>query len=124
MGTSAVTIVATNESSTACWVEGYPSLRLLQGGNDLRLEVGHSARGASGQELTIPRVAVLPGDRAGFGWWWRGYRQQADQHTPQTVVLGLRGGEEARLELPGNPYLVDVIEAAKVDVTLWGARAD
>ena len=32
--------------------------------------------------------------------------------------------EEARLELPGNPYLVDVIEAAKVDVTLWGARAD
>lgn len=124
MGRSAVTIVATNESSTACWLEGYPSLRLLQGGSDLRLEVGHAARGASGQELTNERVGVLPGGRAGFGWWWKGYRQQADQHTPQTVVLGLRGGEQARLELTGNPYLVDVIEAAKVDVTPWGVRAD
>ncbi|GAA2166956.1 DUF4232 domain-containing protein [Pedococcus bigeumensis] len=124
MGDSSVTIVATNGSATACWVEGYPKLRLLQGGADLRLVVGHPARSDQGLPLTPQRVGVAPGGGAVFGWWWKGYRNAADQSTPQTVVLALGRGAPARLELPGDPYLVDVIEHAEVDVTPWGPRVD
>jgi hypothetical protein len=124
MGDSSVTILATNRSVSACWVEGYPQLRLFQGADDLSLDVGHPRRGPSGQDLAVARIGVRPGERATFGWWWKGYRQQADQHTPQTVVLNLGVGKEVRLELPGDPYLVDVVEGAKVDVTPWGTPPD
>jgi hypothetical protein len=119
MGTSAVTLVATNRAASACWLEGWPDLRLLQGGDDLRLDVGHPARGASGQPLSPRRVAVPPGGEASLGWWWKGYRQMADQRTPQTVVLSLQDGGEVRLGLVDPGHLVDVIEGAPVDVTPW-----
>jgi hypothetical protein len=124
MGDSSVTIVATNGSASACWVEGYPQLRLLQGGTDLRLEVGHPSTSDYGLPLRSQRVGVAPGGDAVFGWWWKGYRSAADQTTPQTVLLDLGGGADARLELSADSYLVDVIDGAKVEVTPWGPRVD
>ncbi|SDP52212.1 Protein of unknown function [Pedococcus dokdonensis] len=124
MGDTSVTIVATNQSSTACWVQGHPSLRLLQGGVDLHLEVGTPKTSAYGEPLRAQRVGVAPGGDALFGWWWKGYRNAADQETPQTVVLDLGRGAPLRLELPRDPHLVDVVDGAKVDVTPWGPRVD
>lgn len=124
MGTTAVTIVAANQSGSACWVEGYPSVRLLQGGVDLHLQVGTPTTSAYGEPLRSQRVGVAPGGEAVFGWWWKGYRTAADQSTPQTVVLDLGRGTPLRLELPGAPYLLDVVDGAAVDVTPWGPRVD
>jgi hypothetical protein len=119
MGTSAVTVIATNRSATACWLHGHPRVRLVQGGKDLDLRVGNPTRGASGQPLTTQRVAMAQGEHASFGWWWQGYRRLADQQTPQTVIVSLTDGGQVRLELTDPRHLLDVVQGAAVDVTPW-----
>ncbi|KRE54537.1 DUF4232 domain-containing protein [Phycicoccus sp. Soil748] len=121
MGSSAVSVVATNTSATACWVRGYPALRLEQGGRDLSLVVTPSPTRRSGAGSVVPdrRVGLAArGGEASFDLWWRGYRQAADQRTPQTLVVTPPGTGAIRLGLSA-PYLLDVVEGAEVTVLRW-----
>ena len=130
MGSSAVSVVATNTSATACWLRGYPALRLEQGGADLSLALTRSPTQPFGTGAVVPdrRVGLAArGGKASFDLWWRGYRAAADQRTPQTLVVtptgSMTGTGTVRLSLSA-PYLVDVVDGAEVTVMRWkGARA-
>lgn len=122
MGSSALSLVATNASSTSCWLEGFATLRLEQGGVDLHLRVSDSTTGWTGTPMPRGRVGLQArGGRALVALWWRGYRSAADQQTAQTVVVGLRGAAPMRLELPAGGPLLDVVDGAVVTASPWQA---
>lgn len=121
MGSTAVSVVATNTSDTACWVKGYPVVRLAQGGTDLDLAVTRSATQRWGNGDVVPdrRVGLAAGGgRASFDLWWRGYRSAADQQTPQSLTVTLPGSAPLELGLSA-PYLLDVVQDAEVTVMRW-----
>ena len=121
MGSTAVSVVATNTSTTPCWVRGHPILRLTQGGADLDLAVTSSPTQRWGNGAVVPdrRIGLAArGGQASFDLWWRGYRNAADQQTPQTLTVDLPGAAPVELGLAA-PYLLDVVEGAEVTVTRW-----
>ena len=120
-GSSAVTILATNGSATACWVRGFPTVRLEQGGKDLALTVTRSPAQRFGSGAVVPdrRIGLVAhGGQASFDLWWRGYRDAADHDAAQTLEVTASGTVPLRLGLT-SPYLLDVVEDAEVTVMRW-----
>ncbi|WP_406832684.1 DUF4232 domain-containing protein [Pedococcus sp. KACC 23699] len=121
MGSTAMSVVATNTSSTPCWVRGYPQVRLAQGGTDLNLSLTRSPTHRWGNGDVVPdrRIGLAAhGGRASFDLWWKGYRQAADQQTPQSMTVSTPGTGPMVLGLSA-PYLLDVVADAEVTVMRW-----
>ena len=71
-------------------------------------------RGAAGQELA-------PGQGATTSLWWRGYRNAADQRTPQRLILRFGSGDwrEIPLDAGAGPAPFDVIAGAEIEIGSW-----
>ena len=121
MGTSAVTLVVSNGSDTACWVEGFPTVALAQAGRDLGVDVRRSTTTAYGTVVPARRIGLLPrGGEAVAALSWKGYRAMADTTSPQLVSVTLPGAKAPiRLPLDGTAPRIDVVEGAVMDVTAW-----
>lgn len=121
MGTSAVTLVVSNASPSACWVEGSPALRVVQAGRDLGVDVRPATRTAYGELVERRRVGLLPGGgEAVAALTWKGYRAMADTTSPQLVSVSLPGARTPlRLSLDGTAPRIDVIEGAAMDLGPW-----
>lgn len=121
MGTSAARLVVTNRGSTRCHLDGYPSVRLLRGAEDLWLMTDRAPTPRP------TRVRIAPGASAIAPLVWKGYRQQADEASPQTLVVRARGG----VATDGEPYArstlqvrltgprIDLVEGAPLTVGAW-----
>lgn len=121
MGTSAVTLVVTNGSTSACWVEGFPTVAVAQAGRDLGVDVRRSTTTAYGTEARTGRIGLLPsGGEAVAALSWKGYRAMADSTSPQVVSVSLSGAPSPlRLSLDGTAPRIDVVEGAAMDLGPW-----
>ena len=121
MGTSAVTLVVTNGSTSACWVDGFPTMTLAQAGRDLGVEVRRTTTTAYGAVARRGRVGLPPrGGEAVAALSWKGYRAMADARSPQLLSVSLPGATAPLLlSLDGAAPRIDVVEGAAMDLGPW-----
>lgn len=94
MGDTGAMIEALNVGDVACGLTGRPTLAITQGGEPIELRHELLREDA---EITDPAVgAVLAtGETARAGLYWPGYRNAADQETPQQATVHLSPGSPA-----------------------------
>ena len=121
MGTSAVTLVLSNGSTSPCWVEGFPTLGVAQAGRDLGVVVRRATTTAYGSRARVARVGLPPGGgEAVAALSWKGYRALADASSPQLVSVTLPGATAPlSLALDGTAPRIDVVEGAAMDLGPW-----
>ncbi|MDN5900348.1 MAG: DUF4232 domain-containing protein [Brachybacterium sp.] len=91
---SAVTLRATNLGAGPCALHGAPRLTLEQGGEEIALRpeplthLSPTVQAADG-------IGLAPGDTARSRLFWPGYRNAADQRTPQQLTVRFDGIEGA-----------------------------
>lgn len=130
MGTSSARLVVTNTGTATCHLDGYPSVRLQRGAEDLWLATTQAAPGSGSAPAPKPgRVRLPAGGAATASLTWKGYRQQADQTSPQTVVVRARGGvatdgepyarSTLQVQLTGSAPRIDLVEGAPLTVGPW-----
>jgi Protein of unknown function (DUF4232) len=120
MGARLASIRASNRSGSACYLDGFATVRLLQGGKPLDLTIATTSSEQPGMEIDghATRVGIAPGHAARLLMYWRGYSQAADTTTPQTLEVLLRPGVAAvPLEVP-RP-LFDLIDGGELRVGNW-----
>ena len=120
MGARTATLRASNQSGSACYLDGFATVRLLQGGKplDLTIATTSSESPGSGIDGHATRVGIAPSHAARLLIYWRGYSQAADTTTPQTLEVLLRPGVAAvPLEVPGP--LFDLIDGGELRVGNW-----
>jgi hypothetical protein len=85
---------ASNHSGSACYLDGFATVRLLQGGKLLDLTIATTSSESPGTENDghATRVGIAPGHASRMLLYWRGYSQAADTTTPQTLEFLLRPG--------------------------------
>jgi hypothetical protein len=91
MGARFASVQATNTGDAACWVEGVPSVTLLQGGHPLQLTLEPGQMG-DGSPVVVQQVGIAPGGHAYALLDWRTYAGWADDTTPQSVTVALTTG--------------------------------
>lgn len=100
MGNSAARILATNTGDSPCGLRGRSTPVIHQGGGTIDLRLVPA--GPTLSELTADEAAaedpdlgcvVAPGESASAALFWPGYRNAADQTTPQSVTVILAPGE-------------------------------
>lgn len=88
LGDTGATIEALNAGDVACGLTGRPTLTITQDSEpiELRHEPLHDDA-----EITDPAVGAIlaSGETARTGLYWPGYRNAADQETPQRVTVRL-----------------------------------
>lgn len=116
-------ITSANTGERDCRVEGFPSIRLLSGGDDLALFV-HVAQvdPTSGEHVTLDPVWLEPGERAETQVWWPSWGAAADLESDQQLQLGVGGGQEL-LDL-GPDQRWDVVRSAEAYVSPWQRSED
>jgi hypothetical protein len=120
MGAGTAAIRASNRSGSACYLDGFATVRLTQGGRPLDLRIGTTSSESPGSGIDghATRVGIAPGNAARLLLYWRGYSQAADTKTPQTLELLLRPGAAAvPLAVPGPVF--DLIDGGKLQVGNW-----
>ncbi|MFX0537114.1 DUF4232 domain-containing protein [Ornithinimicrobium sp. Y1847] len=117
------TLTVTNTGERSCQVEGWPSVRVLSGEEDLALFV-HVATvdPVRGEHVESTPITLDPGERAGTQVWWRSWGAAADLRTPQQLRIGIGGGEEV-LDLRDQDRW-DVVRSAEAWVAPWQAVGD
>ncbi|MGD8149698.1 DUF4232 domain-containing protein [Ornithinimicrobium sp. Y1694] len=117
------TLTVTNTGERSCQVEGWPSVRVLSGGEDLALFV-HVATvdPVRGEHVEATPITLEPGERAGTQVWWRSWGAAADLRTQQQLRIGIGGGEEV-LDLREQDRW-DVVRSAEAWVAPWQAASD
>lgn len=123
MGSTSVGIRARNRSASACAVDGVPVLRLSQGGRELRLTY---VPGSPGDRFLggARRVGIAPGGTADAAVLWRGYRNAADETTPQTLTVAVFPGRPVVVPVDGPGGSVapfDLVDGGRVEVSGWAA---
>jgi hypothetical protein len=91
MGARFASVQATNTGDVACWVEGVPTVTLLQGGRPLQLTLEPGEMG-NGSPVVVQQVGIAPGGHAYAQLDWRTYAGWADDTTPQSVTVALTSG--------------------------------
>jgi len=120
IGERLASIRALNRSGSACYLDGFATVRLLQGGKplDLTFATMSSEQPGLGVGGHATRVGIAPGHAARLLMYWRGYSQAADTTTPQTLEVLLRPGVAAvPLGVPGP--LFDLIDGGALRVGNW-----
>ncbi|MGV8966012.1 MAG: DUF4232 domain-containing protein [Cellulomonas sp.] len=120
MGARAASIRASNRSESACYLDGFATVRLLQGGKPLDLTVATTPSENPGQDVDgqATRVGIDPGQAARLVLYWRGYSQAADTMTPQTLEVSLEPGVAAvPLEVPEPRF--DLVDGGEIRVGNW-----
>jgi hypothetical protein len=120
MGAGTAAVRASNRSGSACYLDGFATVRLTQGGKLLDLKIGTTSSESPGSGIDghATRVGIAPGHAARLLMYWRGYSQAADTKTPQTLELLLRpGASVVPLAVPGP--LFDLIDGGKLQVGNW-----
>jgi Domain of unknown function (DUF4232) len=120
MGARLASIRASNDSGSACYLDGFATVRLLQGGKPLDLTIATTSSESPGSEIDghATRVGIAPGHAARLLIYWRGYSQAADTTTPQTLEVLLRPGvASVPLEVPAP--LFDLIDGGELRVGNW-----
>jgi hypothetical protein len=120
MGARLASVRASNRSGSACYLDGFATVRLLQGGKPLDLTIGTTSSEQPGLGIDghATRVGIAPGHAARLLMYWRGYAQAADSTTPQMLEVLLRPGVAAvPLEIPGQRF--DLIDGGELRVGNW-----
>lgn len=120
MGARTATLRASNHSASACYLDGFATVRLLQGGKPLDLTIATTSSESPGSEIDghATRVGIAPSHAARLLIYWRGYSQAADTTTPQTLEVVLRPGvTPVPLEVPAP--LFDLIDGGELRVGNW-----
>ena len=120
MGARLASVRASNRSGSACYLDGFAIVRLLQGGKPLDLTFATMSSEQPGMGIGghATRVGIAPGHAARLLMYWRGYSQAADTTTPQTLEVRLRPGVAAvPLGVPGP--LFDLIDGGALRVGNW-----
>jgi hypothetical protein len=107
MGDSGAMIRATHRGARDCVLTGAPHLEIMQGGSRIALKeeplVGQDDGSGQVQKhgaKDAATVGLRPGDTASAPLFWSGYRNAADQETPQQVTVRLTDdGDAVRAEL-------------------------
>lgn len=94
LGRRSAWLVASNGSSSACYLDGFATATLLQGGRVMNLTIGTTSSDMPGlaSHGQSTRVGLGPGDSARAALFWLGYGVAADTKTPQTLNVVLRPG--------------------------------
>ncbi|GAA1283983.1 hypothetical protein GCM10009609_56140 [Pseudonocardia aurantiaca] len=120
MGTRAVTVVATHDGPGPCYVDGFASITLSQGGRALQLTVEPGSVAEPGSPVTAARVGIAPGGSAYFGLLWKGYGAAADEESPQSLSVVLPGAASpSDVPLSGGPAPFDLVDGGTVVVGPW-----
>jgi len=120
MGARAASVMVSNQGESACYLDGFATVRLLQGGQPLKLRIGTTSSEQPGMAFDghATRVGIAPGHAARASLYWRGYGNAADQKTPQSLEVRLRPGVAAvPLEVTGP--LFDLIDGGELRVGNW-----
>jgi hypothetical protein len=91
MGARFASVQATNTGDAACWVQGVPSVTLLQRGRPLELTLEPGQMG-DGSPVVARQVGIAPGGHAYALLDWRTCAGWADDTTPQAVTVALTTG--------------------------------
>ena len=120
MGARLATIRASNRSGSACYLDGFATVRLLQGGKPLDLTFATMSSEQPGMGIGghATSVGIAPGHAARLLMYWRGYSQAADTTTPQTLEVLLRPGVAA-VPLDVTGPLFDLIDGGALRVGNW-----
>lgn len=122
MGKSSMTVTAHNVSARACWLDGVARVRISQGASDLRL----TYRVGSAEEIGRPgaprRVGVPAGGTARAVLWWPGYRDAANQETPQRLWVTAAPGPEVEVPMGQGPAPFDLVDGGEVLVSVWAVK--
>jgi len=99
MGKSGAGIRAANTASQPCALRGRPVITIVQGGDPIDLRpvpmddrTGEVPAAALAREDPDSGAVLAPGGTATAGLFWPGYRDAADQTTPQSVSVALTVG--------------------------------
>jgi hypothetical protein len=98
MGNSGAMISATNRGARSCVLTGTPHLEITQGGKRIELKeepLTGQDDGSAKARKHAGKVGLRPGDSASAPLFWPGYRNAADQKTPQQVTVRLTDDGEA-----------------------------
>jgi hypothetical protein len=120
MGARLATVRASNRSESACYLDGFSTVRLLQGGQALDLTIATTSSENPGTEVDgeATLVGIAPGHAARLVLYWRGYSQAADTTTPQTLKVTMQPGATAvPLEVPEPRF--DLIDGGELRVGNW-----
>lgn len=122
MGTSSMTVTAHNVSGRACWLDGVARVRISQGASDLRLTYRVGSAEQIGRPGAPRRVGVPAGGRAWAVLWWPGYRDAADQETPQRLWVAAAPGPEVEVPTGQWPAPFDLVDGGEVLVSVWAVK--
>jgi hypothetical protein len=120
MGARTASMRASNRSGSASYLDGFATVRLLQGSKPLDLTIATTSSESPGSEIDghATRVGIAPSHAARLLIYWRGYSQAADTTTPQTLEVLLRPGvTPVPLEVPAP--LFDLIDGGELRVGNW-----
>ncbi len=119
-GNTATAITATNVTDQPCLLGGWPQLKLGTT-TPTPLTFARVSRDAAGQSAPPARLVLAPGQGATTSLWWRGYRNAADQRTPQRLILRFGSGDwrEIPLDAGAGPAPFDVIAGAEIEIGSW-----
>jgi hypothetical protein len=110
--------MASNQGESACYLDGFATVRLFQGGRRLKLKIGTTSSAQPGMEGHATRVGIAPGHAARLSLTWRGYGVTADTTRPQALDVTLRPGAAAvRVNVP--PPLFDLMDGGELLVGNW-----
>ena len=116
MGQRAASLTASNGSGSSCYLDGFATVTLRQGGVPLDLRSGTTSSGSPGGTAGATRVGLAPGDTAHLLLYWRGYGPAADTTTPQALdVAPVSGGATLRVDVTG----FDLVDGGELDVGNW-----
>lgn len=128
-GDSYAVLVATNTSDTPCVLSDAPLLAVSQGGTDLHLAQQPLERSRFTSTPPASGVGLPKGASAQAYLFWHGYRNAADQTTPQVLTARVQQGDEAvpvafdgdaESELRAAPF--DLVDGGAIEVGRWEQR--
>ncbi|SER63081.1 Protein of unknown function [Pedococcus cremeus] len=118
MGARVATLEATNLSGRACYVDGFATVALSQGGGALDVRSGTTSTSQPGMEGRATRVGLSPHETARAVLYWRGFGAAADTTTPQTLTVTLHPGTRGQ-PVTVEPYAFDLADGGELRVGNW-----
>lgn len=119
MGKTWVSVVVRNTSSADCAVAGLPEISLLQGRTPLGLTISRESARRPGTAELPRRALARAGGTVSVLLWWPGYRNAADQTTPQALTLHAPGVGSIPVALDRGPAPFDLKDGGLVRVSAW-----
>jgi hypothetical protein len=118
MGARVASLEATNSSEQPCYVDGFATVALSQGGSRVDVRSGTTSTAQPGVAGQATRVGLAPRHTARAALYWRGFGAAADTTTPQTLTVTLHAGSSGR-PVDVEPYAFDLAEGGELRVGNW-----